>query len=93
LTYTSNQRACGDKIIAVSSPEDGRRQRAAGRRGWLVRRFALGDEPRDDLRGVTTPEQRLEMMWELALQAWYLSGRELPNYPRDRAPGRIVRPS
>ncbi len=31
------------------------------------------------------------MMWELASQAWSLSGRPFPDYPRERTPGRVVR--
>ena len=73
-------------------PEDQRRQRAAGRAAWPLRRYRLGEEPSESLRDVTTPEQRLGMMWELARQAWLLTGRPLPEYSRDRAPGRLLRP-
>jgi len=38
-----------------------------------------------------TPEQRLEMMWPLALEAWFLTGRPLPSYKRSGAPVHIVR--
>jgi hypothetical protein len=31
------------------------------------------------------------MMWELARQAWLLSGRPLPDYERHSAPGRVGR--
>ena len=61
-------------------------ERAAGRSTWPVRRFTLGQEPGADLSGFTTAEQRLEMMWPLALQAWSLTGRPLPTYVRSAMP-------
>jgi hypothetical protein len=73
--------------------EEARRQRAAARQSWPVRRYRLGAEPSDDLSATTTPEQRLGMMWELALQAWELAGRELPTYSRREIPGRLIRPA
>jgi hypothetical protein len=60
--------------------------RAAGRSQWLVRRYTLGQEPGADLSGFTTAEQRLEMMWPLALDAWKLTGRPLPDYVRAAMP-------
>jgi len=58
-----------------------------------VRIFRLGEEPDEDLSATTTAEERLGMMWELALRAWLLSGRELPEYDRRHTPIRVVRPS
>ncbi len=66
--------------------------RAAARRAWPVRTCRLGEEPSEDLSSTTTPEQRLEMMWPLALEAWALSGRPIPSYSRRDAPIRVVRP-
>ena len=77
----------------MSDPEEARRQRAAARQAWPLRRFELGAEPDDNIRPVTTPEQRLAMMWELALQAWQLTGRELPSYARHEIPGKLIRPA
>jgi hypothetical protein len=65
-------------------------ERALRRREWPVRRFVLGREPGDDLRGATTAEERLEMMWPLALEAWGLTGRPLPSYDRSAAPVRCL---
>ena len=65
--------------------------RRESRRGWPVRVFRLGDDPGDDLRGSTTPEERLAMMWPLALDAWASAGEGLPTYTRDQMPGRVVR--
>jgi hypothetical protein len=72
---------------------DQRQRRAAARSTWPVRRFRLGEEPGDDLSDSTTPEERLAMMWELAVEAWTLAGREVPDYDRRLAPGRVTRPS
>jgi hypothetical protein len=72
-------------------PEDlGKRARAEARKSWPVRVYRLGDEPSEDLSAVTTAAQRLEMMWPLALDAWSLSGRAMPDYPRERTPVRVV---
>ena len=60
--------------------------RAAQRRNWPVHKYTLGAEPSDDLSGQTTPEQRLEMMWPLALEAWLLTGKPIPDYSRAETP-------
>ena len=59
------------------------------RHGWPIRVHRLGAEPPDDLRDQTTAEQRLEMMWPLALEAWSLTGKPIPDYSRHETP--IVR--
>jgi len=51
-----------------------------------VRRYVLGQEPGADLGASTTAEDRLEMMWPLALEAWSLTGRPLPDYVRSTMP-------
>ena len=61
------------------------------RRSLSIRVFRLGAEPSDDLSDNTTPQQRLAMMWPLALDAWSLSGRPLPRYARDRMPLHVIR--
>jgi hypothetical protein len=60
------------------------------RKDWPIRVYRLGEEPPDDLRATTTAAERLAMVWELTLDAWELAGREIPNYPREEAPIRIV---
>lgn len=62
------------------------------RRDWPISRYKLGHEPGDDLSQVTTAQQRLEMMWPLAKEAWLLSGRPIPDYRREEAPGLVLRP-
>ncbi len=64
---------------------------ASGRRGWIVRKYALGHEPGDDLSASTTAEERLAMMWPLAVEAWALSGAGIPDYDRRAAPVRKFR--
>jgi hypothetical protein len=63
--------------------------RAGSRRAWPVRLVALGAEPRDHLERSTTPEERLAMAWTLTLEAWALSGRPIPAYPRAASPVRL----
>ncbi len=66
------------------------RERARKRRDWPVRVFRLGMEPGDDLSASTTVDERLAMMWPLAVEAWTLSGRTLPDYDRKNIPGRLI---
>ena len=68
-----------------------RAARAARRGTWPIRRYALGEEPDDDLNGQTTAAQRVGMMWQLAKDAWASTGRPLPSYTRAEMPGRIIR--
>ncbi|MDZ7752588.1 MAG: hypothetical protein U5S82_13185 [Gammaproteobacteria bacterium] len=65
--------------------------RAATRRHWPVKRTTLEDQDTTaDLRDLA-PEERVGMMWRLALDAWLLSGRAIPQYRRADAPGRVLR--
>jgi hypothetical protein len=76
------------------APGSGRseEQRRVDRANWPVARFRLGEEPPDDLAGVTTPVERVAMMWTLAESAWKLAGLPLPTYGRDNMPGRFFPP-
>jgi hypothetical protein len=65
-------------------------KRARHRRSWVVRVHRLDNQPRDDLSGQTTAEERLAMMWPLAVEAWSLSGRQLAEYSRAETPVRIL---
>jgi len=51
-----------------------------------VRVYRLGAEPPDDLGTTSTPEERLAMMWPLALEAFSLTGCRFPAYPRAETP-------
>jgi hypothetical protein len=73
-------------------PREAEDRRRAARAGWSVARYRLGDEPGDDVSDVTTPAQRIAMMWELAESAWKAAGRALPTYDRRSIPCRLFRP-
>jgi len=60
---------------------------------WPVRKYSLGAQPGEDLSRSTTAEERLAMMWTLALDAWALSGQPLPEYSRHEAPATVVTPA
>jgi hypothetical protein len=76
----------------MSSDEaQGARSRAAARRRWPVRVVALGAEPGIPLDQSTTPEERLAMVWTLTVEAWAISGRPMPAYPRTATPLRLRR--
>ena len=72
-----------------SGDAPGTPSRAASRRTWPMRLVAIGAEPRDDLDRSTTPEERLGMVWSLTVEAWALSGRPMPTYPRTATPVRL----
>ena len=57
-----------------------------------MRKLRLGDEPGDDLSGTTTAEERLAMMWPLAVEAWSLTGEPMPEYERKDTPVRWLPP-
>ena len=57
-----------------------------------MRKVRLGDEPGDDLSGSTTAEERLAMMWPLAVEAWSLTGEPMPEYEREDTPIRWLPP-
>jgi hypothetical protein len=69
--------------------QDRAAERAAQRATWPVRVFARGEEPPDGAD--TTPEQRIDMMWELAVRAYGMAGIPIPDYPRAETPIRFVR--
>ena len=77
--------------MSSDSPEPKEARRAA-RASWPIARFRLGEEPPDDLSEVTTLEERIAMMWPLAVEAWKLAGRPLPDYDRRNIPARLFRP-
>jgi hypothetical protein len=56
------------------------------RSSWPIRAYRLGAEPPDNLSSTTTAEERLAMMWPLALAAWELGGQPMPGYTRAEAP-------
>ena len=58
------------------------------RRSWPVRLYRLGEEPGDDQSELSTPEERLAVMWDLAREAWSLTGKPFPDYPRHETPVR-----
>lgn len=73
-------------------PDRAAEQRRAKRARWPIARFRLGEEPSDDLSAVSTPTERVAMMWTLAQSAWTLAGRPLPTYDRRNLPARLFRP-
>lgn len=40
-----------------------------------------------------TAAERIGLVWQLTCDAWALSGKEIPDYPRHEAPGKVVRPT
>ena len=73
--------------MSIDSREAKERRREA-RASWPVTReaSALGEEPSDDLSEVTTPAERIAMMWVLAESAWTVARRPWPTYDRRNMP-------
>ncbi len=65
-------------------------RRARGRRRWPVVFVDLRDQPSGDLSASTTLEERIRMMWPLAVTAWRVAGLRLPRYGRSRTPIRLL---
>jgi len=65
-----------------------RSRRAVARQRWPVRKTSLGDARGADLSATTTAEERLAMMWPLALDSWSFTGQPIPQYQRAHAPVR-----
>jgi hypothetical protein len=76
----------------MSDESDGFAARAAKRGTWPVVRYELGAEPADAVSG-SSIEERLDMMWPLALDAWASSGKPLPAYERSENPAKLIRSS
>ncbi len=64
-----------------------------GSRHWQGGVYRLGEEPPDDLRHHTTPEQRLALLTRLTERAWTLTGAPFPRYERHEIPAKVIRPS
>jgi hypothetical protein len=43
------------------------------------------------LSAQTSAAERIAMMWPLALEAWTLAGRTIPDYSRQNLPSRLLR--
>ncbi len=74
------------KLEALDA-ENRRKARAA----WPISVHRL-DENTEDISDVTTPAERIAMMWPLAQEAWRLAGRPIPEYDRAHTPCRAFRP-
>ncbi len=65
------------------SPEAREARAQRRRKSWTITRGHAPERAAD-----STPEERLERMWPLALDAWASSGKPLPSYTRATMPGR-----
>lgn len=65
----------------------------AERAGWPIRSVPLSapESSAADLTDSTSPEERIAMMWPLALDAWALAGRPIPEYSRAEMPIEVRR--
>jgi hypothetical protein len=73
------------------SSRAGSEARAAERRSWPGQLLGLEEQGSEDLSASTTRRERIAMMWRLAVDAWAMAGREIPNYGRAEMPGRLIR--
>lgn len=79
--------------MSYDSPVDssGEQNRKNRRRSWPIEVRELAEPDRPDLSATTTAEERLAMMWPLALEAWRLAGKPIPDYDRAEIPARVIR--
>lgn len=56
-----------------------------------ARLFPLTRHADDDLSASTTAAERLLLVADLTREAWALSKREMPDYPRSELPVRVIR--
>jgi hypothetical protein len=61
-------------------------QGSRGRQDWPIEVRPLAAPEADDLSRLTTPEERIAMIWPLTLEGWALSGRQIPDYSRSQTP-------
>lgn len=61
-------------------------------RGAPARVLHLGTESGDDLSAITTPDERVAMVWELTMRMWEFGGAPAPTYTRATIPVTIQRP-
>jgi hypothetical protein len=73
---------------APEAPDAESRRQARAAWPVVVRRLDASD---DDISDVTTPAERIAMMWPLAQEAWHLAGRPIPTYDRAHTPSRAFR--
>lgn len=76
----------------MTQAEQERAHRAAARANWPIRRVTLAEEGTDTGVSLLSGDERLAMMWTLAVDAWASTGRPWPDYDRRHAPGTVVRP-
>ena len=68
-----------------------RERRARERARWPIRAFDLGAEPIESVAG--TPEERIAWVERLTADAWAMRAEPMPECPRHRWPGRVIRSS
>jgi len=74
----------------MSTSDSANAERRAARRDWPVVKTTLSEQA--TAMHPLTPEAGLAMMWQLALDAWAMTGKPLPEYSRAEAPVRCIRP-
>ena len=80
-----------DRNLDTEDPndaEDAARRRAKRRANWPIERRSLHD-PEPSLLHTTTAAERLAMMWPLAVEAWAMAGKPIPDFKWPEAPVRI----
>ena len=75
-------------IPHAGTPEEERRRRRAT---WPIRHFRLGEEPGDDLATMLTAEERVAMMWPLAVDGFCMRDARPAVLPRSGWPVKVRR--
>jgi len=71
--------------------QDARAKRVSRRSTWPGRKMTLEEAAMEESSGPVPAEQLFQVMWQMAVDAWALSGREIPTYTRANTPGKVIR--
>jgi hypothetical protein len=72
----------------MSEQDSAAHRRRDARRDWRVVKLAMSAS--SETTGDFSPEMGLASMWQLALDAWAMTGRPLPAYSRAETPLQCV---
>ena len=73
----------------MSEQDSAANRRRDARREWRVVKLAMSAS--SESPGDFSPEMALASMWQLALDAWAMTGRPLPAYSRAETPVKRLR--
>jgi hypothetical protein len=74
-----------------SDDDESRKQRAAARATWPLRRLPLDQEDGVHDLAALSASERFAMVWRLTQDAWAFRGEPIPDYARSQTPIHVMR--